>query len=204
MNRLGLLPVLAAAVLVAAAPADAAKKSCNAGGAITITSQGDVSVVYVHPKETHKEQPQDIVYGCWVPSGKRTKLFSAFLDDESDAWSIVGGRYIGDFSAESEGVSGHSSATTWDARTGKKVHDTAPCDNVQVDPSNDENPTGPDAAVFFEGGGIAYTCGAAHIVDANGDRALEPAGTSVTGLAVTPAGDRLYYLAGDTPKSVSV
>ncbi len=77
------------------------------------------------------------------------------------------------------------------------------------DPDDEESGTagGPRNAVFFRGGGIAYTCAGnmiSHIADAKGDRLLEPNGTTVTSLAVTPSGDRLYYMAGETAKTVGV
>ena len=77
------------------------------------------------------------------------------------------------------------------------------------DPDDEESGTagGPRNAVFFRGGGIAYTCAGnmiSHIADAKGDRLLEPNGTTVTSLAVTPSGDRLFYVAGETAKSVGV
>ncbi len=66
---------------------------------------------------------------------------------------------------------------------------------------------GPSHAVFFSGGGVAYTCAGnliSRIADAKGDRLLEPNGTVVTALAVTTKGDRLYYTAGDAAKGIGV
>ncbi|HEY6892266.1 MAG TPA: hypothetical protein VI300_30960 [Solirubrobacter sp.] len=143
-------------------------------------------------------------YGCTNATGARFKLFTAFLDDESDTWNLVGGRYIGVFRRIAEGVSGQSFGTTWDARKHRTLYHTTACNDVQVDPSSDENPSGPDAVVFFGGGGMAYSCNDAFIVDAKGDRPLEPAGSAVTQMAVTPDGHRLYYLVGDVAKSVTV
>jgi hypothetical protein len=200
-----LLLLAAVAVLAATTPAHAAaKKSCTSGGARILASDGGLSVVSITPKERHGDQPQDIVYGCANASGKRFKLFSAFLDEESDTWSLLGGRYIGVFREISEGVSGQSFGTTWDASKHRALYETKSCDNVQIDPSSDENPSGPDVVVFFRGGGMAYSCINSFIVDAKGNRPLEPAGTAVTGLAVTPDGGRLYYLVGDVAKSMTV
>ena len=61
--------------------------------------------------------------------------------------------------------------------------------------------------MFFRGGGIAYTCAGnmiSYIVDAKGDRLLEPNGTTVTSLAADARGDRLFYMAGETAKSMGV
>ena len=61
--------------------------------------------------------------------------------------------------------------------------------------------------MFFNRGGIAYTCAGnmiSYIVDAKGERNLEPNGTVVTSFALTPRGDRLFYLAGETAKSVAL
>jgi hypothetical protein len=43
-----------------------------------------------------------------------------------------------------------------------------------------------------------------YIVDSKGERSLEPNGTVVTSFALTPRGDRLFYLAGETAKSIGV
>ena len=56
-----------------------------------------VSVVAITPKRMGKTVPEDKVYGCWVPSGKRFQLFTAYLADETDRFDIVGDRYIGVF-----------------------------------------------------------------------------------------------------------
>ena len=61
--------------------------------------------------------------------------------------------------------------------------------------------------MFFNGGGIAYTCAGnmiSRIADAKGERSLEPNGTVVTALAVTPKSDGLYYMAGDTAKRLGL
>jgi hypothetical protein len=203
MRRPLLLLVLAVAVLATTTPAHAAaRKSCTSGGARVLASDGVLSVVSITPKERHGEQPQDIVYGC--ANGSRFKLFTTFLDEESDTWSLIGGRYIGVFRHIEAGVSGQSFGSTWDARKHRALYGTTSCDNVQVDPSSDENPSGPDAVVFLRGGGMAYSCNDAFTVDAKGDRPLEPAGTAVTAMAVTRDGGRLYYLVGDVAKSVTV
>ena len=58
--------------------------------------------------------------------------------------------------------------------------------------------------MFFRGGGLAYTCWrrTSRIVDAKGDRELEPAGTACAELAVSANahgfGERLYYTVDDT------
>jgi hypothetical protein len=204
MRRPLLLLLAAVAVLAATTPAQAAaKRSCTSGARI-LASDAALSVVSITPKAAHGNLPEDIVYGCTNANGRRFKLFSAYLDDESDTWSLVGGRYIGVFRELSEGVSGQSLGTTWDASKHRELYATKSCDSVQIDPSSDENPSGPDDVVFFAGGGMAFTCIDSYIVDAKGERPLEPAGTAVTGMAVTRDGNRLYYLVGDVAKSVTV
>ena len=203
MNRAVALLLFAVAVLAAATPAHAAAtKRC--GGRV-LAASGNTSVVVITPKAKKKSAvvPKDHVYGCYA--GRTFALFTTYVDDETNRWTIVGGRYIGDLRTLEGGVQGQGVANTWDARKRVALYGSDGCNNVPLDPDNDETYYGPDAAVFFNGGGMAYTCrGASHIVDAKGDRLLEPAGTEVTGLAVTPGGDRLYYLAGDTAKSLAV
>jgi hypothetical protein len=199
------LPVVA--VLAVSAPAHAAAPKCTSGGAKVLAATRSVSVVSVTPKQKGSTVPKDKVYGCWVSSGKRFQLFTTYLSDETDRFEIVGDRYIGVFREIEGGVAGSTSAVTWDARKRVAAHDSGPCDTTQQDPDDDESRYGPDSAVFFAGGGIAYTCAggtASHIVDAKDDRLLEPAGTGVSGLAVTPDGHQLYYSANGTLKSLSV
>ncbi len=78
------------------------------------------------------------------------------------------------------------------------MHDSEPCNEV----SSRRHVRGADA-VFFHGGGIAYTCwGHVHLADGRGDRELEPAGTRVTQLGISRNGhgtaERLYYMVDDT------
>src|SRR3954452_14268331 len=164
--------------------AHAAKPSCTRGGANVLLKQGDISVVSLTPKQKGGDVPQDKVYGCWGPSGKRFLMFKTYLSDEGDDWSIVGGRYIGVYRSIEAGVAGSADARSWDARKGVERFGFGTC---PADPSEDEVSDVPHSAVFYAGGGIAYTCGdgSAHLVDAKGERALE-AGASA--LAVTSNG----------------
>jgi len=191
---------------VFASSADAAVPSCTKGGAKLIAMSGKTSVVSIPNRKTEGED----AYGCWIPTGKRFKLFTGLELDETTEWSIVGGRYIGVLRSFMGGVaSGGSAAKSWDARKRSVVHDARACDGIVENPDEDESGTagGPWHAVFFNGGGIAYTCAnnlISRIADAKGDRLLEPNGTLVTALAVTPGGDRLYYMAGDIAKRLGV
>jgi hypothetical protein len=186
--------------LLAAAPAHAAKApSCTRGGAKLLFAQGDVSVVYVTPKAKGGNVPKDKIYGCWGPSGKRTLLFSNWIADESDSWQVVDGRYLGVYRSVEAGVAGYSYADSWDARTGRaRYHAAGECRSDEEESSDT-----PKSAVFYQGGGIAYTCGdgSSRLSDAKGDRPLE-AGAS--DLAVSRNGTRLYYMVGDTAKSLEV
>jgi hypothetical protein len=208
LRPLALTTTCLAAVLAIAPMAHAATPSCNRGGAKVLAAEGSVSIVSVTPKQKGNTVPKDKVYGCWISNGKRFQLFSWYPDSEEETtFDIVGGRYIGVFRIIEEGVAGNSFANTWDARKRVALHGTAPCNGTQEDPSDDESRFGPESAVFFNGGGIAYTCAGgtiSHIVDAKGDRTLEPDGTQVAALAVTPSGNRLYYFAGDAVKTLEV
>lgn len=200
------VPTLAAlaGVAVAASSAHAAAPKCDRGGAKVLAQSGNTSVVSV------KSRSKTEAHGCWIPTGKRFRLFTGLDQDEATEWSIVEGRYIGVLRTFMGGVGGGGSAAkSWDARKRAVVRDARACDNVVEDPDEEESGTagGPRNVVFFRGGGIAYTCAGnmiSRIADAKGERALEPNGTTVTSLAVTPAGDRLYYLAGETAKSVGL
>lgn len=159
-------------------------------------------VVVVKEKAQHSETRRERVYGCWTTTGRRFTLFVARdfgLDViERDAFTILDGRYIGAIRHFEGGVSESRTAGTWDASGHVAVHDTKPCDQVS---SGDFS--GVEDVAFFYGGGIAYTCWQrSHIVDAKGDRLLEPDGVRVTDLAVSRNhfgfGERLYYTVADT------
>ena len=61
----------------------------------------------------------------------------------------------------------------------------------------------PYSAVFYTGGGIAYRCSdeSVHAIDDTGQRVLDTNGTE---LGVSMKGDRIYWMNGETAKSVSV
>ena len=155
----------------------------------------------------HVREREEAAYGCWIPTGKRFKLVADLGSDEATEWSIVGGRYIGVLRTLLGGVGGGGTAAkSWDARKRTVVRTAKACDGIVEDPDAEESGTagGPVHAVFFRGGGIAYTCAGnmiSHIADGKGDRLLEPNGTTVTSLAVTPAGDRLYCRRGSSRRS---
>ena len=141
------------------------------------------------------------IYGCWTPTGRRFTLFvqrDFGLDlIERAKFDIVEGRWIGAIRQFEGGVTESLKAGTWDAQNHRLVHDSKPCDEVSAG-----DLYGVQDAVFFGGGGMAYTCwGHVHLADARGDRELEPAGTRVTQLGISRNGhgvaSRLYYTVGD-------
>ena len=188
---------------IIAPSASAAAPKCTRGGAEVLAMSGNTSVLSITSRSEEEQ-----AYGCWKPTGKRFKLFGNLEIDEATEWSIVAGRYIGVLRTFMGGVaSGGSAAKSWDARKRSVVHAPTACDKIVEDPDQEESGTagGPSNAVFFRGGGIAYTCAGnmiSHIADGKGDRELEPNGTTVTSLAVTPAGDRLFYMAGETARAL--
>jgi hypothetical protein len=202
MKRPLLLLTSLLALLAVAAPAQAAP-SCTRDGAKLLAADGRVRVVSVKEKAQHSETRRERVYGCWTTSGRRFTLFLSRdfgLDSiERDHFEIVDGRYIGAIRDFEGGASESRTAATFDAQKHVGVHDELPCDKPEVGDS-----TGVEEAVFFKGGGIAYTCfqQEAHIVDAKGNRRIED---TAANLAVTPDGDRLYYTVDDTtPKFVAL
>jgi hypothetical protein len=197
-------PLIAALTLlaVAAPAATAAPKSCTRDGGRLLAANGGVRVVSVKEKPRNAETRRDRIYGCWTSTGRRFTLFEARdfgLDSiERDSFEIIDGRYIGAIRHFENGASEGRSAATFDAQKHAAVFSTKPCDEVS---SGDF--TGVEDVAFLKGGGIAYTCWQrSHIIDGKGDRALEPDGTRVTGLAVSRNrwgyGERLYYTVGDT------
>jgi hypothetical protein len=202
MKRLIAIVSSLIALLAVAAPAHAAAPSCSRGGMTQLSADGGVRVVFINVKRAKNETRHIRVYGCWTASGRRFTLFEARdfgLDEiEHDHFEIVDGRFIGAIREFEGGVSDSRIAGTWDAQKHVAVHATKPCDEVS---SGDFG--GVEDAVFFHGGGMAYTCfKQSHIADAHGDRLLEPTGTSVTQLAVAHNsagfGDRLYYTVDET------
>ena len=180
----------------------ASPKSCQREGATLLAASGKVRVVSVKEKPQHSETRRDRIYGCWTSTGRRFTLFQSRdfgLDSiERDHYEIVDGRYIGAIREFEGGVSESRVAATWDAQKHVAVRNTKPCDEVS---SGDFY--GVEDAVFFHGGGIAYTCWKqSRIVDGKGDRELEPTGTRVSQLAVSKNahgfGERLYYSVDET------
>jgi hypothetical protein len=117
---------------------------------------------------------------------------------------IVDGRHIGVIRTFEGGVSESRTAATWDARKRVAVRNSKPCDEVSTPDFG-----GVEDAVFFKGGGLAYSCaGGLRISDNKGDRELEPAGADVSRLAVGANdrnfGPRLYWAAGATLKSLDL
>lgn len=190
---------------VIAPTADAAAPKCTRGAAKVLATSGKTTVVSIASRADEEQ-----AFGCWSPTGRRFKLFGDLAMDEATEWSIVEGRYIGVLRTFMGGVGGGGSAAkSWDARKRVVVHDARACDGIVENPDQEESGTagGPRNAMFFRGGGIAYTCAGnmiSYIADAEGQRLLEPNGTVVTSFALTPRGDRLYYMAGETAKSVGL
>ncbi len=209
MTRLLATVVSLIAVLATAAPTQAAPKSCQRDGGKLLAAGGSVRVVSVKERRESGETRRERIYGCWTSTGRRFTLFvqrdrGADLIERAQ-FEIVDGRYIGAIRQFEGGVSESLQAATWDAQKRRAVHDSKPCNEVSAGDTY-----GVLDAVFFHGGGMAYTCrGHIHLADARGDRELEPAGTRATHLGISRNahgfGERLYYTVGDTvPKSVDL
>jgi hypothetical protein len=183
------------ALLVLAAPAHAAP-SCTRDGANLLAAAPGLRVVSWAEKHGRGETRHDRVLGCLTSNGKRFTLFASVdhgLDEiQHDAFTLVGGRFVGVFTEFEGGVSESFTAATYDVKLRKRLHDTSACDSF-----DDGVVSGVRDAVFFKSGGIAYSCGQLRIADGHGDRQLEPAGTDVSDLAVasggTENGPRLYW-----------
>src|SRR4051794_30016398 len=197
-----LLTSVLALFAITTSAAQAAAPSCTRDGGKLLAAGGSVRIVSVKQKPQSSETRRDRVYGCWTSTGRRFTLFTSRdfgLDSiERDHYEIIDGRYIGAIRLFEGGVSESRTAATWDARRHAAVRTTKHCEQVS---SGDFS--GVEDAVFFHGGGIAYTCWQqSRIVDAKGDRVLEPTGSRVTQLAVSRNssffGERLYYTVGDT------
>ena len=196
------------AVLAVAAPAQAAPKSCQRDGATLLAAGGSARVVSVKEKPQNSETRRVRLYGCWTSTGRRFTLFlqrDFGLDlIERAHIEIVDGRYIGIIRDFEGGVSESQTAATWDASKHVAVRNSKPCDEVS---SGDFS--GVEDAVFFRGGGLAYSCnGNLRLSDNKGDREIEPQGAKVSGLAVGAntrlSGSRLYYTADTTPKVLAL
>jgi hypothetical protein len=189
------------AFLAVAAPAEAAK-SCTREGGKLLAADGRVRVVSVKERAQNSETRRDRIYGCWTTTGRRFTMFLQrdFGDDliSRASYEIVDGRYIGVIQQFEGGVSESLSAATYDAQHHRLVHDSKACDNVSAGDTR-----GVLDAVFFHGGGMAYTCWERiHLADRRGDRELEPAGTRATHLGISRNyhgfSERLYYTVNDT------
>lgn len=201
MTRTLALLASTVAVLTLASPAEAAK-SCTRGGAKLLEADARVRVVSVKERRRRGETRRERIYGCWTPTGRRFTLFvqrDRGLDlIERAQFEIVDGRYIGAIRQFEGGVSESLTAATWDAQKRRLVHDSAPCNEVSAGDTY-----GVLDAVFFHGGGMAYTCwGHLRLADAHGDRDLEPAGTRASHLGISRnahgLSERLYYTVDDT------
>lgn len=193
---------------LAPAAAHAAPKSCTRDGGKLLAASGSARVVSVREKAQNSESRRDRLYGCWTSTGRRFTLFlqrDFGLDlIERAKIEIVDGRYIGVIRIFEGGVSESRTAATWDARKRVAVRNSNPCDEVST-----PDFSGVEDAVFFKGGGLAYSCaGGLRISDNKGDRELEPAGADVSRLAVGADnrnfGPRLYWAAGATLKSLDL
>ena len=194
------------ALLVIASPAQAAPKSCQREGATLLAASGKTRVVSVKEKAQNSETRRVRLYGCSTSTGRRFTLFlqrDFGLDlIERAHIEIVGGRYIGVIREFEGGVSESRTAATWDAQKHTALRTSKPCDEVSTGDFS-----GVDDAVFYRGGGLAYSCnGSLRLSDNKGDRELEPVGAKVTQLAVAANargfGARLYYTADTTLKTI--
>jgi hypothetical protein len=203
-----LLPVaLALAALAAAAPAHAASKSCTRDGAKLLAASGSVRVVSMKGKLGRTETRHDRVLGCWTSTGRRFTMFTAVDHGEDsiehDAFTIVGGRYVGVDTLIEGGASEDRRAASYDVKLRKRLHTTKPCDAF------DRGDVGGIVDVaFFKNGAMAYACNQLRIADGKGDRQLEPEGTVVGQLAVSALtmdfGPRLYWTANGVLKSLDL
>ena len=135
--RVSLLAALVGLAIVAPS-ADAAAPKCDRGGAKVLTMSGKTSVVSI----TSRSKDDVTAYGCWIPTGKRFKLFGDLDSDEATEWSIVGGRYIGVLRTFMGGVGGGGTAAkSWDARKRIVVHDARACDGIVENPDDEESGT---------------------------------------------------------------
>jgi hypothetical protein len=196
------------AVLAVAAPAQAAPPSCQRAGAKLLAASGNARVVSVKEKAVNAETRRDRIYGCWTTTGRRFTLFlqrDFGLDlIERAHIEIVDGRYIGVIRQFEGGASESRTAGTWDASKHVAVRSSKPCDAVDT-----PDFSGIEDAVFYKGGGLAYSCdGNLRLSDNKGDREVEPRGSKVSGLAVGAntrlSGPRLYYAADTTPKVLAL
>lgn len=194
------------ALLAVASPAQAAPKSCQREGATLLAASGNARVVSVKEKAQNSETRRVRLYGCWTSTGRRFTLFlqrDFGLDLMERAHiEIVDGRYIGIIRDFEGGASESQTAATWDASKHVAVRNSKPCDEVSTGDFG-----GIDDAVFYRGGGLAYSCnGNLRLSDHKGDRELEPQGAKVTQLAVSGNahnfGERLYYTQDTTLKTV--
>ncbi len=193
--------LLVALLLAFPASAHAAAPSCQRDGGKLLAAAGNVRVVSVKEKPTQNQTRRDRVYGCWTSTGRRFTLFVAVdfgLDEiEHDSFTIVGNRYIGALRDFEGGASESKSSATWDAQKHKALYTSKPCDAVdQGDTSGIED------VVFLRNGAMAYSCQQLHLVNQQGDKLLEPAGTPVADLAASFA--RLYWSVNGVPKSLAL
>jgi hypothetical protein len=189
------LLLLLPALLVFAAPAQAAP-SCTRDGAKLLAASSGVRVVSLKGRRGKTETRHDRILGCRTSTGRRFTMFEAVDhgDDEirRDTFTLVQGRYVGVFTDFEGGTGDSFTAAVYDVFKRKRLHTTSACDS-------DED--GVDEAVFFSNGGMAYSCGQLRVADGKGDRQIDPAG--VTQLAVS-AGSRLYWTVNGAAKSLDL
>src|SRR4051812_10513154 len=199
-------------VLLAAggSPASAAKKkSCTRGGATLEAAAGGVRVVRrsVKHQSSHETRRQNLL-ACWVKTGKRTVVAREVdfgLDNIARTRvEIVQGRYVGVIAENEGGVSLDINARIYDARTGKLLHDSKACDEVdQVDFA------GVDDVAFLDGGGMAMSCRRLLLFRkaSSAMETLEPAGTDVRQIGVSHNtrgfGQRLFWTVATGPTEVT-
>lgn len=213
-----ILAAAAAAVAVLAAPAlpagAATSKSCTRGGARLIAAEGQTRVVRLKVKrQGTQETRREHVLACWVKTGRRTTV-AREVDHGDDNRArtrveINDGRYVGVRRHNEGGVSESIQAAVYDARTGRKRHDSAACDKVEQGDFG-----GVYDVAFTERGGMAMACNRLLLYRKAGSQleTIEPAGAQVRQLAVSRYshhfGQRLFWTVGEgdgeTTKSIAL
>jgi len=185
-----LLPLAAAAlVALGAAPGTAsaaAKPSCTRGGATAVAVSPSVKVVRVKAPRSEGQTRHVKLLACRVRTGARrtiADLADRGLDNIASATvEIVDDRYVGVRERNEGGVSESVVARVFDARRGRLLHTSRPCDELDQGDFG-----GVDDAVFLEDGGMAFSCGRLFLFRRAGAalEQLEPDGTDVRQLAVS-------------------
>jgi hypothetical protein len=181
-----LVPLLVASGDQRLAPAAATSGGCLRGGAELVLAAGHVRVVALPGGAAKRVQR---LYACWTRTGRRFALSPAAGVGSNRVQSTV--HIVGDHVGSIVWTETRSVAALWDARTGRKLHDSRRCPVSAT-------ARGVGEAVFLSGGAMAYSCRELRLADADGDRQLVPAGGAVNRLAVSvdtggPGGPPVLY-----------